>query len=78
MTLFLTKNLDFRKKFLLETFFLVGSYFASHPITVGPTYQTIGGRMLGPSPTSKFFWGPSLQSPISLRPCQWLWIAVRL
>ena len=31
-------------------------------------YQNIGGRMHGPSPTSKFG-GPFPQSPLSLRPC---------
>ena len=41
MTIFLTKTLDFRNKFLLET-------FASHPITV--FFEILGGRMHGPSP----------------------------
>src|SRR6218665_1775071 len=48
------------KKFLLETFFLVRTYFASHPITV--LLRMLGGRMHGPSSTSNLGALPSSPS----------------
>src|SRR6218665_724567 len=52
-------------KFLHDTFFLLSSYFHTHPITL--LLEIFGGRMHGPSPTSNF--GRTVpQSPLSLRP----------
>src|SRR6218665_941039 len=45
MTLFLTKNLQFRTKHSSSTLVLVSSYFASHPITVGLLLKILGRQM---------------------------------
>ena len=51
MTLFLTKNFDFRKNSSLRPF-LVSSYFTLHAITV--LLNILGGQMHGPSRHLKF------------------------
>src|SRR6218665_616274 len=68
MTLFFTKNLDFRtkNKFLLKTF-LVSSYFASHPITV--LLKIFGGTDGWAVPPPHILGDRLPQSPLSLRPC---------
>src|SRR6218665_3022059 len=59
MRLFLTENLDFRTENSSLRPFLVFSYFASHPITVGLLLKILEGRMHGPSHHPKFWVGPS-------------------
>src|SRR6218665_3492196 len=65
MTLFLPKNLYFLTKHSFMTTFLVGSYFATHPITL--LLKILGGRMHGPSPTSNLG-GPSPHYPSKCPP----------
>src|SRR6218665_3396689 len=53
------------KKFINHTFFLLSSYFHTHPITL--LLEILGGRIHGPCSTSNFE-GPSPQFSTSLRP----------
>jgi len=51
---FFSKKSLFQKKFLDDTFFLLSSYFRTHPTTL--FLKILGGRMHLPPPTSNF-WG---------------------
>src|SRR6218665_1424639 len=64
--LFLTKSLNFRRKYSSLTLFLVSSYFTSHPIRI--LLKILGGRMHG-QPPPKMFWGTVSPAPLSLCPC---------
>src|SRR6218665_836280 len=64
MTLFLTINLSFIKKFFISPFLAI-SYFS--PTFLNTTSPNIGGRMHGPFPTSNFG-GTVPPFTLSLRP----------
>jgi len=68
MTIFLTKNLDFKTKNSSLKPFLFTPYFASHQIKV--LLKILVGRMHGPSPHLKYFWGTVPPVPLSLH--QWI------
>src|SRR6218665_1515828 len=63
---FLAEKPLFQKEtFLHNTFFLLSSYFATHPITL--LLEILGRRMHGPSPPPQIL-GDRPPAPLSLRP----------
>ena len=63
---FTRKPLFQNKKFLDDTFFLLSSYFHTHPITITLLLQILGDGYMGRANLK--FWGDRLPSPLKSPP----------